>query len=859
MASTTEELPRLGRYQVINKIAAGGMAEVFLAKAVGAMGFQRLVAVKLIHANFTRDQEFVKMFIDEARIAMHLHHRNIVQVFDLDKANDTYFIAMEFVHGVNLYDLYERIASKNRWIEAPMALYLVAEVSKGLHFAHTRKGQDGRPLGIIHRDISPQNVLLSFEGEVKITDFGIATAAERLHQTAAGIVKGKYAYMAPERLREEPTDGRVDVFSAGVLLYELLVGENPFAGSSAVDTIENVLNKKIPAPSERGAPVSPQLDRIVLKALARDPRERFLTAQDLADALTEYALELTTARKDMAAGDGALAALLNELFPEKAKRPPSAAADPKSFNLPGISSGGVKVATIDPEPARGKSRNGRAPEVDPAEKNVVRDPAGGDGEDMDAPTVLRMTPMSERESIMPKVGTIKPRSKVRDEDSVTTKEIPTNDSGFTTLPPYPEGADDTSSHLLDTDKAFRGIADTPVTPVGGAELDRTAPTELPPSFPQLSKKSLAQVGSKPTDPSAAPQGMDESYAATLQSTSGLITIPEDLSAPGMPPQVIVQSAIPRSSPGPRPTQPPHLMVQPPAGVMGLPHPYGGPTGPESGPLVIPVPSGPLPAPGPAFRTTTIIAILLLIIAALVVFAAVLVVQNRERPATRGALIDLRVESNPQGAKVLIDGLEQGVTPFHGPVTANVEHLVTVSLAGYVDPVPRKIMPQEGASGIVPFDLEPARGSISVQPSPAEAAVFINDQEKGMGPVVVRDLPLGAEIIVRVEARGYKTVEQKLVLDASSRDITMPITLAKGKSAPVPRNEGRTRKLQLLAPFGTWATIYYKGRYLGTTPTSATLPVGEVQLRLVNETQKLDRTITVNVPEGGSDQITLDIK
>ena len=211
-----EDFPQLGRYQIINKIASGGMAEVFLARAVGAMGFQRLVAVKLIHANFTRDSDFVKMFIDEARIAMHLHHRNIVQVFDLDQLHDTYFIAMEFVHGVNVYDLYEAIAAKNRWVDVSLALYIVAEVCKGLHFAHTRVGPDGRPMNIVHRDISPQNVLLSFEGEVKITDFGIATAAERLHQTAAGIVKGKYAYMAPERLEDQKVDGRVDVFAAGV-------------------------------------------------------------------------------------------------------------------------------------------------------------------------------------------------------------------------------------------------------------------------------------------------------------------------------------------------------------------------------------------------------------------------------------------------------------------------------------------------------------------------------------------------------------------------------------------------------------------------------------------------------------------
>jgi eukaryotic-like serine/threonine-protein kinase len=380
----SESYPKLGRYQVINKIAAGGMAEVFLAKATGAMGFSRLVALKLIHSNFTRDEEFVKMFIDEARIAMHLHHRNIVQVFDLDQIGDTYFIAMEFVHGVNLYDLYERIASKNRWIDPPMALYLIAEVSKGLHFAHTRTGPDGRRLGIIHRDISPQNVLLSFEGEVKITDFGIATAAERLHQTAAGIVKGKYAYMAPERLQERPIDARVDVFSVGVLMYELLVGENPFAGPSAVETIENVLNKPIPPPSERGAPVTKRLDEICLKALARDPAQRYASGQALADAVTEYAMELTHARKDMAAGDAALTALLAELFPEKVASPPRA-GDPNSLNLPGV----AVVSDVSPPRNNGTGDFVETQEDMPAE--VVSAAFNEASDDFDAPTVLRMS------------------------------------------------------------------------------------------------------------------------------------------------------------------------------------------------------------------------------------------------------------------------------------------------------------------------------------------------------------------------------------------------------------------------------------------------------------------------------------
>jgi eukaryotic-like serine/threonine-protein kinase len=906
MASTTsEELPRLGRYQVINKIAAGGMAEVFLAKAVGAMGFQRLVAVKLIHANFTRDQEFVKMFIDEARIAMHLHHRNIVQVFDLDRANDTYFIAMEFVHGVNLYDVYERIASKGRWIEPSMALYLVAELSKGLHFAHTRKGPDGRPLGIVHRDISPQNILLSFEGEVKITDFGIATAAERLHQTAAGIVKGKYAYMAPERLQEQPTDGRVDVFSAGVLLYELLVGENPFAGASAVDTIENVLNKKIAPPSERGAPVSQQLDRITLKALARNPAERYATAQDLADALTEYALELTHARKDMAAGDGALAALLAELFPEKAKRPPGATNDPKSIHLPGLT--GVRVQTVDgaaePKP-RSKSNNGRTnadllrtQEENARSRPSFRDPAdsdefpempdpgaptlGADANDLDEPTVLRLTPLSERADLLPKLSLTppktaskpaaapksRPRNLAQSDDDFPTREVPgvkSAASGFTTLPPYP--IDDSESMNLDTDKALRGM-ETPITPVAEDAVDRTAPTELPPSMIPQMRKPIVSAVSTPTDPGSGDHPeIDDGYASTVPSRDGIQTISENdelgMPPPPVAPQPPVRAAF---SPPSNPARPPvsssardqALIIQPVA-----PHPS------ESNPGGLPHPMTPQPGTYPpqhvqpfrGQRTTTIIAILLFIIAILVVFVAVLVVREREHAApARSQAVTLKVQTNPTGAKVTVDGLEQqGVTPLSIQVLANEDHLIGVSLAGYLEPPVKKIRPPEGTTQPVNFDLVPLRGSISFQVTPPDAAIYINDQEKGVGNITVSDLPLGTEIVVRVEAKGYKTIEQKIVLEPESREMTMPLVLARGRSTAPLRAEARMRRVQLVLPFETWATIYWRNKWLGTTPATVTLPIGDVQLRVINEAQKLDKVITVTIPESGPDKITLNV-
>ena len=601
------------------------------------MGFQRLVAVKLIHANFTRDEEFVKMFIDEARIAMHLHHRNIVQVFDLDKVGDTYFIAMEFVHGVNLYDLYERIASKNRWIEPPMALYLVAEVSKGLHFAHTRTGADGRPLGIIHRDISPQNVLMSFEGEIKITDFGIATAAERLHQTAAGIVKGKYAYMAPERLKEEKVDARVDVFSVGVLLYELLVGENPFAGPSAVETIENVLGKRVPPPSERGAPVSKRLDEICLKALAKDPNERYASGQALADAVTEYAMELTTARKDMAAGDSAVGQLLSELFPERAKRTPTA-ADPKSISLPGVED----VPAINTAPTAPPSNGSIDALLETQEDLQASDIQNAleNSEDFDAPTVLKMAPVHAPQGPM----------------------------------------------VIDaTDDGASGLATLP--PVRADSGDNTTPTEIP-TF-ENADNTIEQA------PITGYEDSQDPFAQTLPSNSNINTMPEE---PEPVPSQLPPHHMPTPVATPQPPQSlsPHPVTpQPSVSPVSTPPNPAYQSQADGEPLVVPV-SGDLSQGGvrPPGSKINLIAGALLVVAALVVVAALLVVRRGE---TTMVEVPMSIITEPPGARVKMNGrAHPEPTPTSVNVIANQLYEIEIELNGF-EKVVKKIKPAEGAA------------------------------------------------------------------------------------------------------------------------------------------------------------------
>ena len=219
MPSAMRHPTKFGKYLLLERIAVGGMAEVFVAKAFGVEGFERLLAIKKILPTMGEDAEFIRMFVDEARIAVQLAHANIVQVLELGKHEERLYIAMEYVSGRDLRQLMERFRKRQEAMPLPQVCLIVAEVCEALDHAHRKRDAQGRPLGIVHRDVSPQNVLVSFEGEVKLIDFGIAKAESRLQKTQSGILKGKFSYMSPEQVKGQPIDGRSDVLACGVLLW----------------------------------------------------------------------------------------------------------------------------------------------------------------------------------------------------------------------------------------------------------------------------------------------------------------------------------------------------------------------------------------------------------------------------------------------------------------------------------------------------------------------------------------------------------------------------------------------------------------------------------------------------------------
>ncbi len=290
------------KYELVERLDAGGMAEVFVAKTIGAAGITKTVAIKRVLPHLAANEKFVRMFLDEARVGMKLSHANIVQVFDVGEADGTYFIVMEYVRGVSLRKVQDVLGRKGRVVPVGTAVFIAAEAGKGLAYAHRATDEQGRPLGIVHRDVSPPNILLSEQGEVKVTDFGLAKAASQLEHTDPGVVKGKFSYLAPEAIDGLEVDHRADIFALGIVLFELLTGRRLFLGETDYQTVQLVSRCHVPPLPLLNPSVPQLLDDIVHKALARDRDERYQTADEFVEALTNFlfAAGVRASSKDVA-------------------------------------------------------------------------------------------------------------------------------------------------------------------------------------------------------------------------------------------------------------------------------------------------------------------------------------------------------------------------------------------------------------------------------------------------------------------------------------------------------------------------------------------------------------------------------
>lgn len=279
------------RYRPLSRLAAGGMAEVYIAEATGVQGFKKKVAIKRVLPHLASNKNFMGMFLDEARLGARMSHANCVSVFDIGTADNTYFLVMEFVEGCDLKTLIDYHKNLGEPVPLRVAVYVIMEACRGLAYAHDLTDDDGNLLHIVHRDISPPNILISRRGEVKVTDFGLAKASTQLEKTDPGVVKGKFAYLAPEAVNGEEVDARADVFAAATVLWEMVSGRRLFLGDTDYQTLKLVAAAKVPSLVGTAPEVDEEFEAILHRALARKREDRYQTAADFGDALAGYLFE----------------------------------------------------------------------------------------------------------------------------------------------------------------------------------------------------------------------------------------------------------------------------------------------------------------------------------------------------------------------------------------------------------------------------------------------------------------------------------------------------------------------------------------------------------------------------------------
>ncbi|HEX3765303.1 MAG TPA: protein kinase [Kofleriaceae bacterium] len=318
---------RLGRYEVLKHLASGGMADVLLGRTEGIEGFERHVVLKRIKPVHAQDLRFIRMFLDEARLAANLHHQHIVQVHDIGEAAGEYFIAMEYLHGEDVRTILSTASRSRQHVPLGYAMAIVSAAAAGLHYAHERRGPDKRLLGIVHRDVSPSNILVGYDGSIKIVDFGIAKASAR-QETRSGSLKGKVSYMSPEQCKSAESDRRSDVYSLGVVLYELSTTSRLFKGANDYLVMDQIVNGRVPLPRVRRPDLPSELSAIIMRAIATDPERRFSTADELRRAIDHVADRL-----GLTASSSAIAAYMRQQFGDKPE--------------PWLELGGQVVASLD--------------------------------------------------------------------------------------------------------------------------------------------------------------------------------------------------------------------------------------------------------------------------------------------------------------------------------------------------------------------------------------------------------------------------------------------------------------------------------------------------------------------------------
>ncbi len=789
-----------GKYLLLDRINIGGMAEVWRGKMFGAGGFERLVAIKRILPNIAEDDEFISMFIDEAKISVQLNHANIAQIYELGQITNSYFIAMEYIPGRDMRAIFDRCRKKSEPAPVPLVAYVVSKMCEGLDYAHRKKNNQGQDLNIVHRDISPQNILISYEGEVKVIDFGIAKAAGKATKTQAGILKGKFGYMSPEQIRGLPLDRRSDIFAIGVCLYEMLTGERLFVGDSDFSVLEKVRKAEVAPPSTYNRRIPEALEKIVLKALARDVDERYQYANELGDDLQRFLLT-----SDSIFGRKDLMQYMKSTFAEDVEREKQRLQEYADIKPPEGMLAAIEM---------GFSGAPSAPQVQvPVSAPVPSQPPVSPP--MPATPSLGGVRRAPTLGAMPKLTAPPP----------TAPPVQEEESGATMVVSSPEYLDEPT-----TQPGLVGPGRT-VTPV---EVPRAPVIDEQPAQRMASVRTpVVSAPPRPSIPTLSPA--PPSAESTTVARQGRNTMdgmravrPESVvSEPpvGMPPRASMTAmpavAAPRT---PQPAPPPPLLEDPESqDAMELTPatPLRAAAAAQRGtPVAAPPPAQAANAAPSRLPLIAGLAVLLLVVAGVAGFFLT------SRPVPMGYIM-VNVPDVKAPVRVSFGGqeLDTSKLPLLQQVKAGPA-LVMVSAEGF-HPFTKQV---EIAEGMTPLQLDVklerqvqlARVMIFTQPPDAELKVGGKVvREKGSSAPYFEELTAGTEVLVEASAPGFKPAQKRITPEAGDKPMEVPLKLeADGFEVEVASS-----------PAG--ATIFAGGKEWGETPARVRFPnsVKQVSLKL----------------------------
>ena len=877
-----DRLTPFGKYFLLERINVGGMAEVYKAKTVGVEGFEKLVAIKRILPSVAEDEEFIKMFVDEAKITSQLSHANLAQTFDLGKIDDTYYIAMEYVPGKDLRAVFERMKRQGQRMPLTLAAYVVSRVCEGLDYAHRKRDAAGRELHIVHRDVSPQNIILSYEGEVKLIDFGIAKAANKITKTQAGILKGKFGYMSPEQVRGLPLDGRSDVFAAGIVLYELCTGERLFTGTSDFSVLEKVQQAKVAPPSQVEPSIPLKLERVMLKALAREPEDRYQHAADVAADLTRFLLD--SQQKPVTRED--VAAFMKGTFPDDEiregntpiRRPP-----PRIREEPGSPGDGrrPKAGALDdpfvkpapkadePPPPPPKSRpprsappplpasltadiadertqaNTPAPTAEPRAEIIVKSKLPQSGPPS-SPDLIEPGDSPTRPMSMNELAAAEREFAQRERQAAEAAKSPFSTGEHTPTPPGAPSAE-----------AFAASNDPTVTPVErptSPPLPEKRPRSAPPPLPM----TLLE-GVEDTSPSGPPKMAPPPPVPDLPLAEEKPKTRNGSGPSRKPPPVRLEdqkTAVRPAPPRPEKPAPAHVTRM----QLNKPTLVG---------------EDPLPHDESTNSTLTRRARIMrriqigIVLAALAIAVWALLSSPKPRgqkivAGESGSVGAISVTVQPADAQLLLDGalVKDAKDPqwTEPRLTAGIEHTLTARKDGYADQSVA-VTVGKGEQKSLTIQLKGAASQATVLSSPPNAVVYVDGEKKGLTPAY---LPLdpAAPHAISVEKKCYRSWQVALPAGAGQRQLAATLMPAPGACPGKPLETAGMQSPQDLpddaaasATLGFLnlgsrpsAQVVIDGVDIGqTTPLLAwPLSNGQHQLRLVG-------------PAGRSKELSVDIR